>query len=129
MTEASLLSRLFLPIHARTVVTGGGSGVGRAVALALAELGGGGFVMGRRLDRLEQTAAQAAGFAGTITPIACDIRERATVDEAFDRVERSGVAQALVHAAAEVYPCPAEKLTVEIFSEAIASQLIGTFNV
>lgn len=32
MTEASLLSRLFLPIHARTVVTGGGSGIGRSVA-------------------------------------------------------------------------------------------------
>jgi NAD(P)-dependent dehydrogenase (short-subunit alcohol dehydrogenase family) len=122
-----LLSRLFEPIHQRTIVTGGGSGIGRAVALALADLGGEVFVMGRRLERLAETAALAR--SGRITPIACDIRDRATVDAAFDQVERGGVAPALVHAAAEVYPCPAEQLTVEVFTAAIASQLTGTFNV
>jgi citronellol/citronellal dehydrogenase len=123
------IDRLFKPKHRRTVVTGGGSGIGRAVALALAETGGDVFVMGRRMERLQATADLARGLPGSITPITCDIRDRATVDAAFDAVEKGGCAPALVHAAAEVYPCPAEQLTVEIFTDAIASQLTGAFNV
>src|SRR5436190_15816981 len=61
------------------VVTGGTRGVGRGVALALAQAGARVFVTGR-------TADEALGGAGAITPIRCDHRHDGEVDAAFARV-------------------------------------------
>lgn len=118
----------FQPLYDRTVVTGGGSGIGRAVALALAEAGGTVFVLGRRLEKLEETAALGAG-PGRIVPIRCDVRDAASVDAAFARIEQDGPAPALVHGASEVDHMLAESITPEIFEAAVATILTGTFNV
>ena len=128
MSDA-LLNRLYAPCHSRAVVTGGGSGIGRAVALGLAQLGVDVYVMGRRHERLEETRSLGTGAPGRIVPIRCDIREPDTVSAAFDRVEAEEPAPILVHAAAEVGPMPAERLTPEMFRETISSQLNGTFNI
>ncbi len=61
------------------LVTGGGSGVGRAVALALAVAGWAVVVTGRRLAQLEETAA----LAGSVVPIAADVTDSASVDALF----------------------------------------------
>src|SRR5438132_9793972 len=94
---------MFTPCHERTVITGGGSGIGRALALALAELGGTVYVMGRRRGRLEETASLRRGQDGRIVPVVCDIRDWTSVDAAFRQVESDGgPAPALAHAASEV---------------------------
>lgn len=80
------------------LVTGGGSGIGRATALLLARLGAQVIVVGRRVENLEETAALAAdGAPAEALPIAvmpADIREFEAVDavldaalEQFDRID------------------------------------------
>ncbi len=69
-------SRLFAPglLDGQvTIVTGGGSGLGRATALELAACGAHVVVAGRRIEPLEETAAACEG--GRATAICCDVRE------------------------------------------------------
>ncbi|MBI1350684.1 MAG: SDR family oxidoreductase [Actinomycetales bacterium] len=66
------------------LVTGGGTGIGRATALALARLGATVAVVGRRIDRLEETATLAP--EGRIVPMPADVREAEEVDAVVDRL-------------------------------------------
>ena len=67
------------------LVTGGGSGIGRATALALAEAGFHVVVTGRRLDALEETIGRAAD-AARLRAIPCDVTDEASVTALFDGV-------------------------------------------
>lgn len=62
-------------------ITGGGTGIGRSLALHWAKLGHRVVVSGRRLEKLEETAQLASKFDGEIFPIVCDV----TDEEAADR--------------------------------------------
>jgi NAD(P)-dependent dehydrogenase (short-subunit alcohol dehydrogenase family) len=119
----------FKPAYPSAFVTGGGSGIGRAVTLALAEEGVDVWITGRREEKLRETVELAEGKPGKVQYVTSDIRVAESVDAAFDNASAGGTPQALVHAAAEVYPCLAEQLTPEIFAEATQSQLIGSFHV
>jgi citronellol/citronellal dehydrogenase len=124
-----VFDQYFVPAHDRVVITGGGSGIGRGVALALARAGLTVYVLGRRFEKLQETATLHHGSAGRIVPIACDIREWSSVGAAFDRIEAEGVAPALVHAASDVQHMLAEQITPEVFDAAVATILRGTFHV
>jgi NAD(P)-dependent dehydrogenase (short-subunit alcohol dehydrogenase family) len=65
------------------VVTGAGTGIGRAVALRLARAGARVALLGRRRAPLEETAAEAKG-GGYVRPL--DVRDRADVERAFEEV-------------------------------------------
>lgn len=118
----------FEPCHDRVVITGGGSGIGRGVALALAQAGCTVHVLGRRREKLEETAAL-KGEAGRIIPVPCDIREWSEVDSAFAAVEAEGPAPALVHAASDVTHMLFEQISPDIFAAAVSTILTGTFHV
>jgi len=62
------------------IITGAGTGIGRAIALRLAGEGAAVSLMGRRLGPLNETGAQLAGAWGAYT---CDIRQRDEVDASF----------------------------------------------
>ena len=83
-----------------SVVTGAGSGVGRAVALALAEHGWRVALVGRRAAALAETAQLAGPAAGRLLPCPCDIGDPAAVSRMAERVlaELGGV-EVLVNAA------------------------------
>ncbi len=70
------------------LVTGGGSGIGRASALLLARMGARVCVVGRTADNLEETArlGAEAGYPVPITFAVCDVREPEQVDVALDAV-------------------------------------------
>ena len=55
------------------VVTGAGTGIGRATALRFAAAGATVVANGRRIDKLDETATQGAALPGTIVPVAADI--------------------------------------------------------
>ena len=65
------------------VVTGAGTGIGRAIALQLAQEGATVALMARGTDRLEATAAEIRGAGGSASVHSCDIRVLAEVDQAF----------------------------------------------
>jgi gluconate 5-dehydrogenase len=69
-------------------VSGGGSHLGRAIALGLAALGATVVVFGRRREPLEETAALAADLSGTIIPEAADQHKDADLARVLDRIEK-----------------------------------------
>jgi citronellol/citronellal dehydrogenase len=108
------------------VVSGGGSGLGRASALELAALGARVVVCGRRPEPLEQTAEQAEG--GLVEAHACDIREEAEVEALVDAVlERHGQIDLLVNNAGGQYMTPAEDITPKGFRTVMRLNVEGTW--
>src|ERR687893_1385274 len=108
------------------IVSGGGSGLGRASALELAALGARVVVCGRRTEPLEETAAAADG--GRVEARACDIREEDQVDALVDGVlERHGRIDLLVNNAGGQYMSPAEAITPKGFRTVIRLNVEGTW--
>ena len=67
------------------VVTGGGSGMGRAIARRFAKNGDTVYVLGRRLNKLQETAE---GF-NSIIPVACDVTDLTAIEKAHKQVTKS----------------------------------------
>jgi citronellol/citronellal dehydrogenase len=108
------------------VVSGGGSGLGRATALELAALGARVVVCGRREEPLEETAAAADG--GRVEARVCDIREEDQVESFVDGVvERHGRIDVLVNNAGGQYMTPAEDITPKGFRTVIRLNVEGTW--
>ena len=55
------------------VVTGAGTGIGRATALRFAAAGATVIANGRRIDKLDETVTRGGTLPGTIVPVAADI--------------------------------------------------------
>ena len=108
------------------VITGGGSGIGRAAAAALAADGWTVVLGGRRADALEQAAA-AIGAAAV--PVPCDVTDPASVRALFDVVrERFGRLDLLVNNAGIGAPAvPLEDLDVTRWRAVVDTNLTGAF--
>jgi NAD(P)-dependent dehydrogenase (short-subunit alcohol dehydrogenase family) len=108
------------------IVSGGGSGLGRASALELAALGARVIVCGRRSEPLEETAAQADG--GRVEARVCDIREEDQVEALVDGVlEGHGRIDLLVNNAGGQYMSPAEDITPKGFRTVMRLNVEGTW--
>lgn len=82
------------------IVTGAGSGVGRATAIALAEQGVAVALLGRRIDALEDTAREVAAVVGKSMCVTADVSDAARVEKAVAQVvARFGRIDLLVNAA------------------------------
>ena len=111
------------------IVTGGGRGIGAAVALELAGLGANITIMGRdkvRLDAHAEVVAKAHGVEVAAVP--CDVSDEASVVEAF-RVAREtfGVPYVLVNNAGQADGAPFTATTLSLWNQLIAVNLTGTF--
>ncbi len=108
------------------LVTGAGSGIGRAVALALAKVGFTVVLAGRRLPQLEQVAREAG--SGSI-PVTADVTDRASVDALFARVaQESGRLDLLFNnAGVSTPPAPLEDVTLEQWRSVVDTNLTGAF--
>jgi NAD(P)-dependent dehydrogenase (short-subunit alcohol dehydrogenase family) len=109
------------------MVTGAGTGVGRAVALALAEAGWAVVLVGRRREPLEESAAMAAPAATLALP--CDVTDPAAVEGLFAAaVERFGRLDLLFNNAGTGAPAvPIEDLTFAQWQAVVAVNLTGSF--
>src|SRR5215475_5380147 len=108
------------------VVTGGGSGLGRATAVELNSLGATVVIAGRRMEPLEETVALCEG--GTCEPIVCDIREEEQVESFVDRViGRHGRIHTLVNNAGGQFMSPAEDISPKGFRTVVRLNLEGTW--
>ena len=107
-------------------MTGAGSGIGRAAALALAEAGFTVVFSGRRLAPLEAAAAEAGTGA---VAVACDVRDPESVAALFAEVdERFGRLDLLFNnAGMGAPPVPLEDLSFEQWTAVVETNLTGAF--
>ena len=111
------------------LVTGGGTGLGKAIASEFARLGASIVIASRSAGHLEagQAAMEALG-AGVATAV-CDIRDPASVAATFDAAaEAFGLPDVLVNNAAANFPVPAEDMSPNAWRTVVDITLNGTFN-
>jgi NAD(P)-dependent dehydrogenase (short-subunit alcohol dehydrogenase family) len=95
------------------VVTGAGGGIGRAIAVALGDLGMGVALVGRTQASLEETANRLRGKSYVLP---CDLGDDSQVDALPGRIEReAGGVDVVVHSAAVYFQEPLETAPVEEF--------------
>ena len=112
-----------------TIVTGGGTGLGRSMALRLASLGAKVAVLGRRPEPLAETAKAIADAGGAATGVPCDIRDPEVVRRAFDQVENQfGPVNQLINNAAGNFLCASEDLSPNAFNSVVQIVLHGSFH-
>jgi len=111
------------------IVTGAGSGIGRAVSLALHSAGYVVILAGRRAAQLEQTADSGIHGANKMFPVQCDLTVATEVNALFARVERDyGRLDVLFNNAGINAPAiPFEDLSLEQWNEIVAVNLTGAF--
>lgn len=110
------------------LVTGGGSGIGRSIALRYAAGGGDVVVLGRRTEPLEETVRLAEKYGVRAGLVSCDVRDSDAVTAAVDGVVSDlGRIDALVNNAAGNFVCPAEDLTPGGWRAVVDIVLNGTF--
>jgi NAD(P)-dependent dehydrogenase (short-subunit alcohol dehydrogenase family) len=106
------------------VVTGGGAGIGRAIARRLAHDGASLTLLARDADRLEVTAA---ALEQPTHVMACDIRDRSKVEKAFaEAAERLGPIHALV-ACSGIGGANSGDAKTDRFDDLVATNLNGTY--
>jgi NAD(P)-dependent dehydrogenase (short-subunit alcohol dehydrogenase family) len=111
-----------------TVITGGGTGLGRSMALRLAGLGADVGLLGRRPDPLREVAEEIRKAGGRAAAVPCDIRDAAAVQAAFDAVEQElGPVNQLVNNAAGNFLSPSEDLSDGAFNAVVQIVLYGSF--
>src|SRR5262245_44691170 len=124
-------SRIFVPDLLKgqiCVVSGAGTGIGRATALELAALGATVVGCGRRTEPLESTVAEIADRGGTAEFEAMDIRDDEAVDGLMDGVlERHGRIDLLVNNAGGQFLSPAEAISPKGFRTVIELNVQGTW--
>ena len=71
------------------LVTGGGRGIGKAIAGRLAEAGAGVVIASRKKENLEAAAAELAGLAGKVIPIVCHLGKNDQIEALVETIESS----------------------------------------
>lgn len=133
MTEPSYLASPFRPglLDGRVaLVTGGGTGIGRAIALAYSDLGARVALCGRRAEPVNALADELRARGREALAASVDIRDPASV-EGFVRqtLERFGQIDVLVNNAGGQFPSPAQNISPKGFEAVVRNNLLGTFNV
>lgn len=120
MYRADLLS------NKRILITGGGSGLGAAMALRFAELGASLVLCGRRKEVLRATANDIRDKTGAqIHTIVCDLRQAEAVETMFSEIWANGPLYALVNNAAATFIAQTEKLSARAADAILATTLHG----
>lgn len=112
------------------IVTGGGSGLGKAMTTYFLELGAKVAITSRNLDKLKNTAEElSAQTSGVCLPIACDVRHYDQVENMLNEVlENFGKVDILVNNAAGNFIAPTERLSANAFDTIIDIVLKGSKN-
>lgn len=112
------------------VVTGGGSGLGKAMTQYFLELGANVAITSRDLDKLKNTAAELeAATGGTCLPLPCDVRHYDEVENMLQQVLKAfGKVDVLLNNAAGNFISPTERLSANAFDTIIDIVLKGSKN-
>jgi 3-oxoacyl-[acyl-carrier protein] reductase len=110
----------------KALVTGAGSGIGRAIALALAREGAGIALLGRDKARLEAAAAEVRSHGVEAIVVRCDISEPAQISAAVQTIlSQWGRLDILVNNAGLAYYGPTEQMRAEQVRQILATNLLA----
>ena len=113
----------------RILITGGGTGLGRAMAERFLELGATIYICGRRADVLEQTCQELTGATkGAIRSLVCDVRDRDAVEQSIDSIWKEGPLNVLVNNAAGNFIARTEELSPRAWEAVLGIVLNGTIH-
>jgi citronellol/citronellal dehydrogenase len=110
------------------LVTGGGTGIGRAIAHEVASLGAQVILAARKLEPLEQTRDEIAAAHGSASIHLCNIRQEEQITALFAAiVAQHGQLDALVNNAGGQFMSPAESISLKGWNAVVETNLTGTF--
>jgi hypothetical protein len=111
------------------VITGGGTGIGLAIARLFAECGYSVIITGRDAKRLKHAADDISKKNGQVTAIACDVRDLASVKKLFSQIRKhySSIDVLINNAGVAHSLAPVDQLPVETWKDVIDTNLTGTF--
>ena len=110
------------------LVTGGGTGLGKAVALEFARLGAAIVIASRKPEHLSAGVEAIAATGARVEAVECDIREPESIAAAFDRAQSVfGLPGVLVNNAPANFPVPAEDMSPNAWRTVVDITLNGTF--
>ncbi len=113
----------------RILITGGGTGIGRAMAERFLQLGATVYICGRRAQVVEQTAKElSASTGGHIEGLICDVRYPEDVESFIEKLWAAGPLDVLVNNAAGNFLAKTEELSAHAFDAVINIVLKGTIN-
>src|SRR6202046_234097 len=114
----------------RTIfLTGGGTGLGRSMALRMAGLGAKLFLVGRREDPLRGVTQEIRAANGTCSYATADVRDYAAVEAAVSAAEKEfGRVDTLINNAAGNFIARTEKISPNAFAAVVGIVLHGTFH-
>jgi NAD(P)-dependent dehydrogenase (short-subunit alcohol dehydrogenase family) len=117
-------------LKGRTIlITGGGTGLGRSMALRFAELGANLFLAGRRVEPLVETSEAIRAKGARAAYASVDVRDFAAVEQMIAAAEKEfGGVDTLVNNAAGNFIARTEKLSPNAFNAVIGIVLQGTFH-
>ena len=112
------------------VVTGGGSGLGKAMATYFLQLGAKVVITSRNIDKLETAANEMEDITkGTVLPVQCDVRNYEEVEQMLkSTIDTFGKVDGLLNNAAGNFISPTERLSANAFDTIIDIVLKGTKN-
>ncbi len=110
------------------VITGGGRGVGAAVARRMAALGAGVVVASRTMSEVQAVAADITSGGGTARPVCCDVADPASVGQLADAaLDALGRVDILVNSAGIALAAPFHRTSLDDWLRAFAVNATGTF--
>jgi citronellol/citronellal dehydrogenase len=110
------------------VITGGGSGIGRAAAHELAALGAHVALAARKQERLDQTRDEILAAGGSASAHVCNIRDEAQVAALFEGVlAERGAVDGLFNNGGGQFISPAAQITLKGWNAVIETNLTGAF--
>ncbi len=112
------------------VITGGGTGLGKAMGKYFVELGADLIIASRKMDVLEATAKELSEVdGGNVLPVQCDVTDYASVENLLKTsMDKFGKVDVLLNNAAGNFISPTERLSHRAFDVIINIVLKGTYN-
>lgn len=110
------------------LITGAGSGLGKALAVAAGQAGAKVVCAGRRRDRIQQTAEEVTKAGGVGTTVEMDVTDPKSVEKGLKQTEKTGPIEVLINNAGIITGLkPVQQLPIEEWDRIMATNVRGPF--
>ncbi|MES9682858.1 gluconate 5-dehydrogenase [Bacillus sp. AFS001701] len=122
------IAQLFDLTGKTAIVTGGGSGLGRVMAIALAEAGANVVVCSRRLEVCEEVVKEIEALGSRALAISLDVTSPESIEKGLKQaISQFGSIEVLVNSSGTVFETPATEMPLEQWQSMLDTNVTGTF--